>query len=118
MLILSPRARLLALLNLITLAVGLLVYAVTRPDLPPEPGLDLPSELPSIAARSQPPSGASGSPQREPEVLLAVADIGSCEGRADDAVADLASRLPGTIALMGDIAYEHATLEQIGQCFD
>ena len=118
MLILSPRARLLALLSLIALAVGLLVYAATRRDLPLEPGLDLPSELPSIAARSQPPSGTSGSPQPEPEVLLAVGDIGSCDGRADDAVADLASRLPGTIALMGDIAYENGSHQQFAQCFD
>jgi alkaline phosphatase len=116
--ILSPRARLLALLSLLALAGGLLAYAITRPDLPPEPALDLPSVLPSIGARSQPPSDASGSPQPEPEVLLAVADIGSCDGGADDAVAVLASRLPGTIALMGDLAYEDGSHQQFARCFD
>ena len=116
MLILSPRARLLALISLLILAVGILVLIWQRP--PPEPGLQLPSELPSIAARSQPASGASGSPQLEPEVLLAVGDIATCNRETDEAVADLASRLPGTIALLGDVVYERGTPDEFAQCFD
>ena len=117
--ILTARARLLALLTLLVLVAAIVLIAWFRPRATPiEPDLGLPSVLPSIAARSQPPSGTSASPQPEPEVLLAVADIGSCEGRADDAVADLASRLPGLIALMGDLAYEDGSHRQFAQCFD
>ena len=115
MLILSPRARLLALISLLAVAAGLLLLVLMRPN---EPGLELPSELPSVAARSQPAPGTSGSPQPEPEVLLAVGDIGYCGGEADEAVADLASRLPGTIALLGDTVYDSGTPEEFASCFD
>ena len=53
-----------------------------------------------------------------PEVLLAVGDVASCYSPADEAVADLASRLPGTIALLGDTAYESGTTEEYANCFD
>jgi hypothetical protein len=97
-------------------AVGILLVVWFRPILlRDEPALDQPSTLPSVAARTQP---ASGSPPPEPEVLLAVGDIGSCEGRADEAVARLASRMPGSIALLGDIAYERGTADEYAQCFD
>lgn len=115
MFIRSPRARPLALISLAVLAAGLLAYLLLRPSSPPAPGLDLPSVLPSVAAESQEPSA---SPHAGPEVLVAVGDIGSCEGQADDAVADLASRLPGTIAALGDIAYERGTDAEFARCFD
>ena len=67
--------------------------------------LTLPSPLPSAA-----PSGS--------EVLLAVGDVASCYSPADDAVADLASRLPGTIALLGDTAYEYGSADEFQNCFD
>jgi hypothetical protein len=51
------------------------------------------------------------------EVLLAVGDTGSCDGTADDAVADLASQLPGTIALLGDLAYPNGTAGEFRDCF-
>jgi hypothetical protein len=117
MLIISPQARLLTLISLFVLAAGLLAYVIFRPASATEPSLDLPSALPSIAARTQPPD-ASGSPRPEPEVLLATGDIGSCESQADDAVADLASRLDGTIALLGDTVYEEGTPQQYARCFD
>ena len=70
--------------------------------------LTLPSPLPTVRAR------ASG----RPEVLLAVGDVASCYSPADEAVADLASRLPGTIALLGDTAYESGTTEEYANCFE
>ena len=51
-------------------------------------------------------------------VLLAVGDIGSCKGDADEAVAALAARLPGTIALLGDIVYENGSPGDYATCFD
>ena len=77
--------------------------------------LTLPSALPSLAVPSAPPSGSA---PPEPEVLLAVGDVASCDSPADEAVADLASRLPGTIALLGDTVYEYGTAEDYRECFD
>ncbi|MDH4335163.1 MAG: metallophosphoesterase, partial [Chloroflexota bacterium] len=59
-------------------------------------------------------------PSIEPggSVLLAVGDIGSCDGTDDDAVADLAARLPGTIALLGDIVYPDGSSADYADCFD
>jgi hypothetical protein len=115
---LTPRARLLALASLLALACALALYLwLDSRSGRPQPGIEQPSTLPSIVAQSQPAS-ASGTPLPATEVLLAVGDVGSCDGRADDAVAQLASRLPGLIALMGDIAYERGTPEQFDQCFD
>jgi len=51
-------------------------------------------------------------------VLLAVGDIGSCDGTDDEAVADLAARLPGTIALLGDIVYPDGSPTDFADCFD
>ena len=51
-------------------------------------------------------------------ILLAVGDIGSCDGGADEAVASLASRLPGTMALLGDIAYPDGSPNDYADCFD
>ena len=51
-------------------------------------------------------------------ILLAVGDIGSCNSDADEAVAALAARLPGTIALLGDIAYENGSPRDYATCFD
>lgn len=51
-------------------------------------------------------------------ILLAVGDVGSCNSHADEAVAALAARLPGTIALLGDIAYENGSPNDYATCFD
>jgi hypothetical protein len=118
---LSRRARLLALATLLAAAAGLLLVVWLRPPaLRDSPALELPSVLPSIRERTPPPSGTqpSGTPAPEPEVLLAVGDIGSCDGTADEAVADLASRLPGTIAVLGDVVYEEGSPVEYRGCFE
>jgi len=51
-------------------------------------------------------------------VLLAVGDIGTCNDTNDDAVAGLAARLPGTIALLGDIVYPDGGISDYEKCFD
>ncbi len=51
-------------------------------------------------------------------VLLAVGDIGSCDAADDEAVANLAARLPGTIALLGDIVYPDGSPADFAECFD
>jgi hypothetical protein len=65
--------------------------------------------------------GASASPSIEPagpRILLAVGDISSCDVSADELVGELAARLPGTIALLGDIAYDRGSLDDFLNCFD
>jgi alkaline phosphatase len=115
-LIRSPRARLLALISLVVLLVGVAAYLIVRPYLPgDQPGLELPSSLPSFTLpRAEP----SGSPGAAPKTLVAVGDIGSCNGQADDAVAELADRLGGTIASLGDTVYERGSDQEFAQCFD
>jgi len=51
-------------------------------------------------------------------VLLAVGDIGTCDDTNDDSVAELAKRLPGAIALLGDDVYPDGGLADYEQCFD
>ena len=50
-------------------------------------------------------------------VLLAMGDVSSCTQTADDAVAALAASLPGTIALLGDIAYPVGSKADFTNCF-
>jgi hypothetical protein len=112
----TRRARLLMLATLLALLAGILLVVFLRPLLlHDEPGLDQPSTLPSIASYSL---SASGRPAPEPEVLLAVGDIGSCDSQADEAVAALAKSLPGTIALLGDTVYEQGSSDEFARCFD
>jgi hypothetical protein len=69
-------------------------------------------------------SPASGSPAVSPSespadvVLLAVGDIAACEVSADEQVAELAARLPGTIALLGDNVYPDGSSTDYANCFD
>ena len=49
--------------------------------------------------------------------LVAVGDIASCDVSADEAVADLVARTPGTLALLGDTVYENGTTDEFGRCF-
>lgn len=52
------------------------------------------------------------------QILLAVGDIGFCDYNNDELVAKLIKDLPGTIALLGDTAYENGTWEEFMNCFD
>lgn len=61
-------------------------------------------------------SGASGA-SGPTATLLAVGDIASCEVENDERVADLVAKTPGTLALLGDIAYESGTAEEFARCF-
>lgn len=61
-------------------------------------------------------SGASGA-SKPTATLLAVGDIASCEVETDERVADLVARTRGTLALLGDIAYESGTPDEFARCF-
>ncbi len=58
---------------------------------------------------------APGAPA--PPTLLAVGDIASCDSNGDEQTAALVTRLPGTIAVLGDIAYERGTAADFSRCF-
>jgi calcineurin-like phosphoesterase family protein len=61
-------------------------------------------------------AGASGA--SPPTVtVLAVGDVASCEVESDERVAELVARTPGTLALLGDIAYESGTPDEFARCF-
>jgi len=50
--------------------------------------------------------------------LLAVGDIASCSSNGDEQTAALVSRIPGTIAVLGDIAYENGSDADFADCFE
>ena len=95
-----PATRPPRLILLVPITVGLALLVTARLTSGPAP----PNPLPSVAP------GAA--------MLLAVGDIGSCDGMHDDDVASLAARLPGTIALLGDIAYPDGSASDYADCFD
>jgi hypothetical protein len=53
-----------------------------------------------------------------PPTLIALGDIASCSAGGDEQTAALVSTLSGTIAVLGDIAYENGTAEDFAGCFD
>ncbi|HEX6655006.1 MAG TPA: metallophosphoesterase [Candidatus Limnocylindria bacterium] len=114
----SPRStRNYLLVAVAGILIGVLVAFALRPILgapQPTPGLGLPSNLESLV---QPTEEPSGSPD-EPEVLMAVGDIGSCNVTSDDAVAELIKSIGGTVALIGDLAYEAGSDQEFQDCFN
>lgn len=93
-----------------------------------------PSPTAPTAVVPTPPAAASGGgtsaspPPSTPEVpapaprppadLIAVGDIGMCGYREVAETATLVDSLPGTIALLGDIAYMDGTERNFMECFD
>ena len=75
--------------------------------------------LPTTGAASTPGSAGPvpSGPLPDP-ILLAVGDIASCDVSADELVGELAARLDGTIAILGDIAYDKGSFDDFASCFD
>jgi hypothetical protein len=92
--------RLVPLLAVILLGVA----QVVAPHMGNERPYRSPGPLPTF------PAGAT--------VLLAVGDVGTCHDTNDEAVAKLATQLPGAIALLGDIVYPDGGLSDYENCFD
>lgn len=102
--------------------VGLALLLTPRlPTVPP-----VPSPGASVAASStvSPTVSAGPTPTATPvptpaaAILLAVGDIAFCDSSSDELVGELASRLEGTIALLGDITYPDGSPADFAQCFD
>ncbi|MCC6381391.1 MAG: metallophosphoesterase [Dehalococcoidia bacterium] len=86
--------------------------ASVAPRVPP------PSATAAVVPAHTPTAAPSPTPAETPAVLLAVGDIGDCASTADEAVAALAASLPGTLALVGDLAYETGSAADFARCFD
>ena len=52
-----------------------------------------------------------------PATLVAAGDIASCNSSQDEATAALVSRLPGTVAVLGDAVYERGTAAEFRDCY-
>src|SRR3954469_5368801 len=61
------------------------------------------------------PASTAAGPR--PPSLIAVGDIASCASDGDEQTASLVSSLEGTIAVLGDIAYESGSVEDFANCF-
>ncbi len=59
----------------------------------------------------------SGSARGSGEILLAAGDIASCSSSGDEATANLLDGLPGTILVLGDLAYNDGTAAEFANCY-
>jgi hypothetical protein len=71
----------------------------------------------AAAAGPAHPAGAARAAQPAGVPLVAVGDIADCATKEDDKVAALVSKLPGTLALLGDNVYENGTQNEFDECF-
>ena|SRR5579859_7149291 len=84
----------------------------------------LPVSGPTSAASATTPATASAMPQPSPPpttlpdaVLIAAGDIASCLSSGDEATAKLVSAISGTVATLGDNAYERGSGEEFASCY-
>jgi hypothetical protein len=52
-----------------------------------------------------------------PQTLVAAGDIASCSSSGDEATAAVVAGIPGTVAVLGDNAYEKGTLAEYNGCY-
>jgi calcineurin-like phosphoesterase family protein len=65
-------------------------------------------------------AGTTGTDLRrttKPATLIAVGDIGSCTSTDDEATAALVARIPGTLAILGDAAYDDGSRLDFDRCY-
>jgi acid phosphatase type 7 len=51
------------------------------------------------------------------QTVVAAGDIASCRSKGDEATAALVDRIPGTVAVLGDIVYERGTAAEFRDCY-
>jgi hypothetical protein len=107
----------LLIIALVVLGLALLMTARFGPAavIPSASGsaISMPASLSPGSSQTVAPS-----PTATDAILLAVGDIAYCDATADELVGELAARLPGTIALLGDNAYQHGSAADYANCFD
>jgi len=72
----------------------------------------------ALAAAALALAGPSAADPTATRTLIAVGDVASCNSTADEANAQLVATIRGTIALLGDIAYELSSATDFAQCYD
>jgi acid phosphatase type 7 len=78
--------------------------------------LGVPAGLAVVVALIASAAAPAASPARV-ATLLAAGDISSCSSDGDSLTAALLARNPGTVAALGDLAYDASTREQLTQCY-
>jgi acid phosphatase type 7 len=53
-----------------------------------------------------------------PQTLVAAGDIADCLSNGDEQTAALVNNIPGTVAALGDLAYEDGTAQEFAQCYE
>jgi acid phosphatase type 7 len=53
-----------------------------------------------------------------PQTLVAAGDIADCFSNGDEQTAALVDTIPGTVAALGDLAYENGTAQEFAQCYE
>ncbi len=102
----SPRA--VPAVRPVLLALVLVATACGGSPARPEPrSVPDPAPRPAVSV----PPGAD-------PVLLAVGDIADCSSLDDEATAALVADRPGTLAALGDLAYESGTAAEFADCYD
>jgi hypothetical protein len=61
---------------------------------------------------------AVGQEEADPAVLVGAGDIASCTSNDHEATADLLDGISGTVATLGDNAYESGTSAEFDNCYD
>jgi hypothetical protein len=72
----------------------------------------------ALAAAALALAGPTATAPTATRTLVAVGDVASCASTADEANAQLVATIPGTIALLGDIAYERGSAADFAGCYD
>lgn len=101
----------------VSLAIGPLLITMVAVDvastwLPSPPGT---GDSERILLR--PSTAAPGALGTEAAVLWAAGDIGDCGSPGDEETAKLPGTSPGTVAILGDAAYESGTEQQFAECY-
>lgn len=66
-----------------------------------------------------PPDGRETVPDTSGTTVLAAGDIGRCEGKHDEATAEIVEQYPdATVLALGDLAYDDGSVEDFERCYD
>ena len=71
----------------------------------------------ALALATALPASSAEREVRPTATLLAAGDIASCGSDGDEATAAILARTPGTIAALGDLAYDSGTAAELHDCY-
>ena len=96
-------------------SVGPAVSPAAPSVAPVSPGVVAsPTASPGVSGPTPSPSASAAAGE---VVLIAVGDVGRCDATGDDETGALAASLPGTVAILGDTAYDSGSAPELERCF-